>query len=510
MAVVENIPQKVPLPEDSEVQNLLRLKTFSKSLEDLTSETLYSKWKRARAASPTGNKPPGRRERSVSLITVPEMIREERGDEERCRKNSFYNLQQVFRPRVWSTGGIDEENENEATELGDFGNLLTVESTLKQTMLTPVWQKRNPANTVVLKVPPRKVEVNSSETESDGEVDDEEILIAKPVSEDEFTIAARQSLFTDESSSSPRQPPEKCDDFPIVARVIRDIEFKDLGGFPREKRSNSVKSEAISIAAPKRRASSPAPPTFLSQTQCKNIKKFTERMSNPNEVSGDWDAYQPKPTKIEMQGERARLRMYYSSFGCTTYAVVSQPLRVDNSIAENTTRLQGDQTTTASGSAGMEGQLNSVGGQEILKRFSRASSFSEESHREVQTEPTRRFSVQTSQITTPTARELLSGIANAAHKPEKERLRDIERAFDWVRKELADLRAQDKDIMRMFARIQAGIRHIQMDRSISETSESSYEDDYDSRSPMSTSYTYTPIVKEISTYNTFPRRASLL
>ena len=42
-------------PSDSN-QNLLKLKTFSKSLEDLTSETLYSKWKRARNRSL--NQPP--------------------------------------------------------------------------------------------------------------------------------------------------------------------------------------------------------------------------------------------------------------------------------------------------------------------------------------------------------------------------------------------------------------------------------------------------------------------
>ena len=86
----------------SEELNIAKLRTFSRSLENLNSETLYSKWKRARGE---GNRST-RRMRSISLTTEPNFTYEGKNQRRQpARKNSFHVLQEnVFIPRGWTIG----------------------------------------------------------------------------------------------------------------------------------------------------------------------------------------------------------------------------------------------------------------------------------------------------------------------------------------------------------------------------------------------------------------------
>lgn len=73
--------------------------------------------------------------------------------------------------------------------------------------------------------------------------------------------------------------------------------------------------------------------------------------------------------------------------------------------------------------------------------------------------------------------ELLKSFANSSGKTEREKAELMERAFTWVRDQLTELREQDKDIMRMFTRIQAGIRQLKAERTVSEGSDVSVEEE---------------------------------
>ena len=490
-----NIQRKESLSEELEAQNLLRLKTFSKSLEDLTSETLYSKWKRGRASL---GKHAGKRGRSASLITVPEMIKEEKETEERSRKNSFYDLQEVLRPRFWSTGGIYEENESEA--MADLGNLLPG---TQSRCCRSYNDERNYANCLGKE--------NHVEVES-------EVLIAKPVS---VNGLCRPCTIRPTNSPLPnRKPPAmlapelpKRGGSPVIVQALGDREMDATRGILREKILNNSRTEVALFVPPKRRMSSPASSGVLAQSkvlpeQMTQAINGVGRECAENSTSGHNEP-QLRPDK---EGERASLRMYYTTPGCTAYAIVSQPLQT----AKSANVLENTSGRIASENGLMDTLAPTHEGQQILKRLSRASSFNEGARQRAQSSEgmVRRLSVESRRVTRPTAQDLLSNIANASRKTEKDRLRDIEDAFDWVRKELADLRAQDKDIMRMFNKIQAGIRQIQMDRSLSESSENSFEEEYGNRyntisTSMSTSYM--PLLKEINdTYENFPRRRASL
>lgn len=129
------------------------------------------------------------------------------------------------------------------------------------------------------------------------------------------------------------------------------------------------------------------------------------------------------------------------------------------------------------------------------------------------TSPLRRYSEldksvggSTRNSSQPTAKALLESIANAADKTEKERIQRIESAFNWIREELDELRAQDKEIMRSFTQIQTGIRNIKHQRSLDEAYE--YENVDLSPVDLSASFSYFPIVTDFP--STLTRRASLI
>lgn len=93
-----------------------------------------------------------------------------------------------------------------------------------------------------------------------------------------------------------------------------------------------------------------------------------------------------------------------------------------------------------------------------------------------------------------TAKTLLESIAKASEKTEKERIQQIEEAFEWIRQELTELRAQDKDIMRTFARIQTEIRNIKHQRSLINDMDEMYEYQHMEHSPvdLDASFTFPP------------------
>ena len=98
---------------------------------------------------------------------------------------------------------------------------------------------------------------------------------------------------------------------------------------------------------------------------------------------------------------------------------------------------------------------------------------------------------------------LLKSFANSSEKSENERVEGIEKAFTWIRNELSELREQDKDIMRMFTRIQAGIRQLKAARTVSEGSDVSVDDE----SVDNGEFLHVPIVK---TFSEPPRRMSVV
>jgi uncharacterized phage infection (PIP) family protein YhgE len=106
------------------------------------------------------------------------------------------------------------------------------------------------------------------------------------------------------------------------------------------------------------------------------------------------------------------------------------------------------------------------------------------------------------QRTRKAANDFLQNINNSTDKSQQERVDVVENAFEWIRKEVADLRAQDKDIMRMFTKIQAGIRHIKSDQ----TSLMESEEDFISTPDLTRTSTSSSSNDDSSIH----RRASLL
>ena len=108
-----------------------------------------------------------------------------------------------------------------------------------------------------------------------------------------------------------------------------------------------------------------------------------------------------------------------------------------------------------------------------------------------------------------TAQVILNDINNAGPKTEKERFQAIDRAFEWIRKEVNGLRAQDKDIMRTFTKIQAGIRNMKLQHRVGGNIDGDFELEGTGRlTDLSASFSHAPSVREFN--NKFPRRASLI
>ena len=500
--------------------NIEKLRTFSKSLENLTSETLYSKWKRARGQGINRSASP--RPRSISVITPPNFSREEKQQPSKpTRKNSFHVLQEnVFRPRCWTIASpmevIVEHNAMHVLDINNNGSTNNDTPALKTRKLARQFR-------VDLDIPQKQhsppLPAGKTETEQ-----------TKPVSEerrkegDRKQVVEKSSEIFVEASQKLRSVSEggrKDEDPPIVARLLseEDAASTRVDSVPARPISNLF-VETARIEVPRRSASMPASPNFLMRRGC---EKAWDTVDGTEEHSGGLkNTVVKSPSETTVNNERSKSLQNTFSLGCT-YAVISQPSRAkENSVKQILTNMNST-VITKEQRAELEEEyklLKKVSLEfdrdEFEEGLSKAHSLSEVDTKEIsESQLLRRFSelnnpaARKNSSNRSTAEAVLENITNVAHKTEKERIQNIEKAFEWIRKELAELRAQDKDIMRTFSKIQAGIRKIKLQRALSGELDEPYEYDIvDHSVDLSASFSYVPLVKEF--HNTFPRRASLI
>ena len=311
----------------------------------------------------------------------------------------------------------------------------------------------------------------------------------------------------------------------VVQPVSEEFEGKPTktADLANTKSKDNLFIEAVGVEIPPQPMSIPSSPNFLMRkSEVTNIDTVESPMEPPWGLNS---TVVKDASEMRANNERSKTLQNTFSLGCT-YAVVSQP-------SPWTT----DNCTTPQPAKKMSNGITKEQRQELEEQFKKLKKVSLELERaeieegnfnklhtlpEVGTEesldsqPLRRFTELNNSIiarrksSRPTAKDLLENIANASHKTEKERIQQIEKAFEWIRKELAELRAQDKDIMRTFTKIQAGIRKIKLERAFSNDMDEPYEFDVvDHSLDLSASFSYVPLVKA-DFHNTFPRRASLI
>lgn len=505
--------------------NIEKLRTFSRSLENLTSETLYSKWKRARGE---GINRSAHRPRSISLITPPNFSREEKQQPSKpARKNSFHVLQEnVFRPRCWTIAASPMEviREHNAMHVFDINN-----NNDGRNDNTPAQKTRKLGRQfrVTLQIPQKK----HSPLPPGSKMEKEQLLGAemKPVSEEQRAkgdckqvVETTSEIFIKASQKLRRvsEGGREDEDPPIVARLLseEDAASTMADSVPQRPISNLF-AETVRIEIPQQSASMPASPNFLMRQDC---EKAWDTVDGANELSGGLNNTVVKgASEMTANNERSKPLQNTFSLGCT-YAVVSQPSRAKENSVKPITKMNST-VITKEQRAELEEEYKKLkkvsielDRAEFEEGLSKPYTLSEAGSKEIsESQPLRRFSElnnPTARIISssrPTAKAILENIANVAHKTEKQRIQDIEKAFEWIRKELAELRAQDKDIMRTFAKIQAGIRKMKLQRALSGDLDEPYEYDIvDHSTDLSASFSYVPLVKEF--HNTFPRRASLI
>lgn len=503
---------------------IAKLRTFSRSLENLTSETLYSKWKRARGE---GINRSASRPRSISLITPPNISREEKQQPSKpTRKNSFHVLQEnVFRPRCWTIASpMEVIREHNVMHVFDLNN-----NNDGRNNNTPALKTRRLGRQfrVTLEIPQKQ----HSPPPPASKMEKEHLLgeEMKPVSErrreqgDGKQVVEPTSEIFVEASQKLRRVSEggrKDDDPPIVARLLseEDAASTMADSFPRRPISNLF-VETVRIAVPQQSASMPASPNFLLRQDC---EKAWDTVDGADEHPGGLKNTVVKgPSEMTTNNERSKSLQNTFSLGCT-YAVISQPSRAKENSVKQTTKMNST-VISKEQRAELEEEYKKL--KKVSLEFDRAEfeeglskpySLSEAGTKEIsESQPLRRFSelndptARNISSNRPTAKAILENITNVAHKTEKQRIQNIEKAFEWIRKELAELRAQDKDIMRTFSMIQAGIRKIKLQRALSGDLDEPYEYDIvDHSVDLSASFSYVPLVKEF--HNAFPRRASLI
>ena len=502
----------------NEELNIEKLRTFSRSLENITSETLYSKWKRARGE---GNRST-RRSRSISLITPPNFTCEEKEQHIKpARKNSFHVLQEnVFRPRCWTIGASPMEviREHNAMQALDINNNSTSSSddavnrrsrkSGKQFRVTlQIPQKHSPSLPAFMKE--KGTEMKPVSQEQRGQADRKQVIETTS----EIFIKPSQKLRRVSEAAQEDEDP------PIVARLVSE------DGEPAT-RVDSVPKKAVSnlfietarIELPQQSASMPASPNFLVR---QDSEKAWDAVDGNNELSrGLNNAVVKHASEMATNNEKSKPLQNTFSLGCT-YAVVSQPSRAKENSVQPIEKMNST-VITKEQRAELEEEFRKL--KKVSLELDRAEfedglnkpyNNSEVGTKDIlESQPLRRFSElkhPTVRISSsrPTARAILENITNVAHKTEKQRIHNIEKAFEWIRKELAELRAQDKDIMRTFAKIQAGVRKIKLQRALSGALDEPYEYDIvDHSMDLSASFSYVPLVREF--HSTFPRRASLI
>ena len=507
--------------QDRDINNV-KLRTFSRSLENLTSETLYSKWKRARGQ---GINRSACRPRSISLITPPNLSSEEEQKPSKpTRKNSFHVLQEnVFRPRYWTIASpMEVIREHNAMHVFDINN--------NNNNSPPVVKTRKLGRQfrVTLEIPQNQ----HSPLSPASKMQKEQLLGAemKPVSEerreqdDGKQSEETTSKIAVASSQKLRRGSEdgkEDEDTPIVARLLSEEDEAPTMADSVPRRSIShLFVETVRIEIPQQSASMPASPNFLMRKDCENA---WDTVDGADEHSGGLKNTVVKgASEMTTNNERSKSLQNTFSLGCT-YAVISQPSRAKENSVKQTTKMNST-VITKEQRAELEEEYKKL--KKVSLELDRAE-FDEGSNKPYslseagqtkeisESQPFRRFSELSNSTARnissnrTTAKAILDNITNVAHKTEKQRIQNIEKAFEWIRKELAVLRAQDKDIMRTFTKIQAGIRKITLQRALSGDLDEPYEYDIvDHSEDLSASFSYVPLVKEL--HDTFPRRASLI
>lgn len=502
--------------------NIEKLRTFSRSLENITSETLYSKWKRARGE---GNKSLSRRARSISLITPPSIVREEKAEQpsKPARKNSFHVLQEnVFRPRGWTIGASPMEviREHYTLHTLDVNNNNDTGALNAQYARSRWGERRRKLGKqfrVTLQIPQKQhsppPSVGGGTTPvSLGQKDYADRKQAHETTSEMFVKPSQVLRRVSEASREDEDPP-------IVARLVseEDDASKKMGSVAKKPVSNLF-IETVKIEIPQQSVSMPASPNFLMRQVPENA---WEEGTKDHSGGLSKEVVVKEASEMTANSERSRALQNTFSLGCT-YAVVSQPSRAKENIVKPIAKMNGT-VITKEQRAELEEEFRKL--KKVSLELDRAEfeegrlkkpfSSSEISTKDIlESQPFRRFSelnnpTVRSSSSRPTAKAIVQNITNVAHKTEKQRIQDIERAFEWIRKELAELRAQDKDIMRTFTKIQAGIRKIKHQRALSGALDEPYEYDIvDHSLDLSASFSYVPLVREF--HNTFPRRASLI
>lgn len=304
---------------------------------------------------------------------------------------------------------------------------------------------------------------------------------------------------------------------PIVARLVsEESEESTMVDSVPKKPVNNLSVETVRMEFPQQSSRSmPASPNFLMRQDSKKAWDAVELSG------GQCSAVVKDASDMTANNERSKPLQNTFSLGCT-YAVVSQPSQAAKENSFQPIAKMNSTVITKEQRAELEEEFKKLkkvslelDRAEFEEGLSKSYSYFETGTKDIlESQPLRRFSElhnPASRISSrrPTAKAILENITNVAHKTEKQRIHDIEKAFEWIRKELAELRAQDKDIMRTFTKIQAGIRKIKLQRALSGALDEPYEYDIVDRSlDLSASFSYVPLVKEF--HNTFPRRASLI
>lgn len=518
--------QSTPMPDN----NLLRLKRISQSFDDLTSETLYSKWKKARKNGAKTDQ----RNRSTSLSSLPEEVLDINSNETDTTAASL--RRQIFRPRGWSVcnGELSRDKEKgvlntsniPADNLSDSRlstnevdrSTITIDdssenldddvfsvSTSKPKLKDSIETKKTKIiNEIISGTASRVPSKKRSLTDSD-----------RVISE---VSSGRCRLMSDPNATG-RRNSESCARS-LSCREAREIEFLRTAEMAQRYLDNSKtpgediwqkRSSTGDIVAEGRHKRIPRSRSLIHARS-----EVNNNASNIQEASLGFpnDRSQPDASRRYVLGR--------------TYALIRQPEpRITNSNQDEfsselnsntnlTTRIHHRAMSEPShASHKKESRSNeekekdgrTVKFKEVEFCDSDYKSHRSEGHgvRRAQTLPrmpkrplasiNSRNWKESEIKTRKAAEDLIHNINKSDDKSSQERVDVVETAFEWIRKEVADLRAQDKDIMRMFTKIQAGIRHIKFDQS------SLMEEE---------EFISTPDLSSTSSGTSLQRRASLL
>ena len=466
------------------------LLNFSRSLENLDSETMYSKWKRSRAE---------RRTRFVSVISdiSSTNVRSRKDQIRQARKNRFHALQEnVFVPRSWTIGASAMEviKEQNAVHCLDAVDHILVSNVNEEKA------KLNQRYRVTLQYPNIQLQPKNGEAKMKPSFASNTKIATveqkdKRIGENVMTASLQSPRNISEDFRGSESPP-------IVAKFLSEesnsTEIEDSNRKKPEgnrSRLEVTQSMEIEIQLQSKRG--------LLATPTLPLRSYdTARPDTPERPA------KPK-SRVVKDANSKRSRILNStnlSLGCT-YAVVSQPLsRAKETTLKNSSALKMH-----------NGLITEEERDELVEEFKKLKKVSLELDKDdiederlkalfelsgvSLTAPLRRFSDLDDSIdglkgnsSRTTAKTLLESIAKASEKTEKERIQQIEEAFEWIRQELTELRAQDKDIMRTFARIQAEIRNIKHQRSLINDMDETYEYQHMEHSPvdLDASFTFPP------------------